>query len=111
MLVKDNYAANLYINMASSVVNRLIFHNPIYANAQMPEIKLDLASRASADLSDISESKKKEFFKIGYLLEKEPREHYRIINRDIYRTLISQEMLNSNKSTIKINNFYVQSIN
>ena len=49
MLARDDYAANRYIHMAGSVVNRILFHNPIYGK-NMPAINIDIATRSSADI-------------------------------------------------------------
>ena len=45
MLAKDDWAANRYFHMAGSVVNRIIFHNPLYQAGNMPSVNIDIATR------------------------------------------------------------------
>lgn len=111
MLVKDDWAANRYFHMASSVVNRLIFHNPLYSGGQMPAIKLDIATRATGDIDKMGNGIKEEFQKQKYKVKKgNNREYYSIMNADIYRTLIAQEMVNSGKINIRIEKLNIKSI-
>lgn len=47
MLANDEWAANRYFHMASTVVNRLIFHNPLYPDGHASSINIDIATRAT----------------------------------------------------------------
>lgn len=113
MLAKDNWAANLYFHMAGTVVNRIIFHNPLYGQGQMPSINIDIATRSTGNVIDMNSDLAEEFKKQGYRLREGNSSDYRfysIMNADIYRTLIAQEMMNSGNISIKIEKMYVKSI-
>ena len=112
MLARDDYAANRYIHMAGSVVNRILFHNPIYGK-NMPAINIDIATRSSADIGQMDEITRREFVKQAYRqneAENSSYKYYSIMNADIYRTLIAQEMVNTGNTNVKIEKLYVRSI-
>lgn len=112
MLAKDDYAANLYVHMAGSIVNRIIFHNPLYSG-QMPPVKIDIATRSSEDIHTMDREKAKQFQNQAYKINKIQNSAYKyfsIMNSDIYRTLIAQEMINSGNTGVKIKEIYVKSI-
>lgn len=110
IFARDNYSVNLYFHMASSVVNRIIFHNPIYSK-QMPPINIDIATRSTGDASKLSSDMKAALKKQGFHIKQGSKsDYYSIMDSDIYRTAIAQEMLISGKHKIKINNFMVSSI-
>ncbi|MGN0424013.1 MAG: hypothetical protein ACI4FY_01730 [Acetatifactor sp.] len=113
MLARDDWAANLYFHMASSVVNRIIFHNPIYRYGKAPSINIDIATRSTGDVDEMDSSLKAEFVKQGYRINEVSdgtHRFYSIMNADIYRTLIAQEMVNSGNVAVKIEKLYVKSI-
>lgn len=113
MLVKDDWAANRYFHMASSVVNRMIFHNPLYATNNMPAISIDIATRSTGDISELDSTLVSEFKKQAYKaneVDSSNFKYYSIMNADIYRTLIAQEMINSGNINIKLEKLYVKSI-
>lgn len=111
MLANDAWAANLYFHMAGSVVNRILFHNPLYIQGAMPPVNIDIASRATGQLDAQQEE---EFRQQGYTKSRDEhgneRNFYSIMNADIYRTLIAQEMVNSEKTTTQIKGLWVRSI-
>ena len=114
-LANDDFAGNRYFHMASTVVNRLIFHDPLYTYQNMPTIDIDLASRVSRNVSLYDEEDAKEFKEGKYQNlntdGNDKHNYYYIMNGDIYRTLIAQEMLTSGRTGIMINKFFVSSIN
>lgn len=113
MLVNDDWAANRYFHMASCVVNRIIFHNPLYSTGAMPGINIDIATRSTGDISELDDGLNKEFQKQAYKpnsVDGSNYKYYSIMNADIYRTIIAQEMLNSGNVNIKIDKLYVKSI-
>lgn len=113
MLAKDDWAANRYFHMAGSVVNRIIFHNPLYPAGHMPSVNIDIATRSTGNVDDLDDDLKDEFIKQAYRLNtagNTNHRYYSIMNADIYRTLIAQEMVNSGNIGIKIEKLYVKSI-
>lgn len=104
-LARDDYAANLYFHMASSVVNRLIFHNPLYSG-KMPSFKIDLATRSTGE---VKKDKTIEFEKLGFR-KHDMYKNYAIMNADIYRAVIAQEMVNCGRTGIQSEGFFVKSI-
>lgn len=109
MLADDNWAANRYFHMASSVVNRIIFHNPLYT----PTINIDIATRSTGNVGSLDNNLVNEFKKQAYRANETDNSDYRyfsIMNADIYRTVIAQEMVNSGNVAVKIDKFYVKSI-
>ena len=108
-MIKDDFASNLYFHMASRAVNRLIFHNPLYD--EMPSLKLDIASRSSSSADTMDKKKSDQYHDLGYerrASKINPNFHYySLMNADIYRTLIAEEMLRSNKN-IKVTSFSVK---
>ena len=113
MLVKDDWAANRYFHMAGSVVNRIIFHNPLYPPGHMPSVNIDIATRSTGNLEELDDELADEFRKQAYLPNEVVNKNYRyysIMNADIYRTLIAQEMVNSGKTSIKIEKLFIKSI-
>lgn len=113
MLANDDWAANRYFHMASSVVNRVVFHNPLYKQGCIPSINIDIATRSTGSVEKMNGDLVNEFKKQAYRVsENENSNHkfYSIMNADIYRTLIAQEMVNSGNVSVKIENLYVRSI-
>lgn len=113
MLARDDYAANRYFHMASSVVNRIIFHNPIY-NGKVPPVNIDIATRSTGNTVQLDEEIRKEFQRQAYreneLKHDAGYTYYSIMNADIYRTIIAQEMVNSGNTSVEIEKIYVRSI-
>lgn len=112
MLARDDWAANRYFHMAGSVVNRIIFHNPLYEYGHMPSINVDIATRSTGAVSELDSSLADEFRMQSYRMQNGAGyDYYSIMNIDIYRALISQEMVNSGKTDLKIDKLNVRSIN
>ena len=113
MLAKDDWAANRYFHMAGSVVNRIIFHNPLYQAGNMPSVNIDIATRSTGSVDELDNGLRDEFIKQAYhpsVVDNSGYRYYSIMNADIYRTLIAQEMVNSGNTNIKIEKLYVKSI-
>lgn len=109
ILADDNFASNRYFHMASSVVNRIIFHNPIYKSNFKPTINLNLATRTTPNLEGLSVN---EYKKQGQNVKNNNGNKFcHIMTSDVYRTLIQQEITNNNKENIKIKDFKTLSIN
>jgi hypothetical protein len=109
-LVRDDQAANRYVHMAWAVVNKIIFHNPIYTE-KVPAINIELATRATGIINEMDLNTQKEFKNLYYKqIQGAGGNHYSVMNSDIYRTLISQEMVNSGKTNVRIERFGVDSI-
>ena len=113
MLANDDWAANRYFHMASSVVNRIIFHNPLYKRGCTPAINIDIATRSTGNIDSMDDNLENQFKKQAYRVNKRDESnytYYSIMNADIYRTLIAQEMVNSDKVYVNIEKLYVRSI-
>ena len=112
MLARDDYAANLYFHMASSVVNRLIFHNPLY-HRNMPSVSVDIATRSTGNVDDMDVVMKEELKSQGYKQREygdNKGRYYSLMNGDVYRTIIAQEMINTGNVNIKIEKLEINSI-
>ncbi|WP_026522721.1 hypothetical protein [Butyrivibrio sp. VCB2001] len=112
-LLRDNYASNLYFHMATSVISRMIFHNPRIDSIR--EVSLDIATRKSEDL-DQNSTRAVEYQRQGYSASQSShgdtgKVYFSISNADIYRTALSEEMLRSGKTSMEISNFKVKPIN
>ena len=119
-LLNDEFASNLYFHMAGRIVNRVIFYNPLYDN--MPELSINAPTRTL-----MAEGiKSQEYREIGYRPVAMPDKGMKpadtsdkpekdnlmaVMNSDIYRTLIAQEMLRNIEKKISISQFKVNSIN
>lgn len=107
---RDDVASNMYYHMASDVVEHLIFHNPLYPN--IGKLNLDIATRQSS-LLDQEESEIYEEF--GYTRNnrddlEEGIKQYSLMNADVFRTILTEQMLNEPKKDISISSYKVRSI-
>ena len=71
----------------------------------MPSVSLDIATRSTGRIEN--SEKKDEYIKLGH---DNNRDFFRVMNSDIYRTLIAQEMVNSGKTNVDIVSFQVRPI-
>ncbi|MCR5156201.1 MAG: hypothetical protein K6C96_05935 [Butyrivibrio sp.] len=112
MLANDDWGANRYFHMASSVVNRLIFHNPLYPAGHAGAINIDIATRSTGSVDQLPADLVDEFKQQAYRESTAGVNHkyYSLMNAEIYRTLIAQEMVNSGNTSVNIDNFFVKSI-
>ncbi len=112
--VKDDFAANRYYHMVSTVVDHLVFNNPLYLNKEMPSVSLDIATRTSEDYSkETGNEKIRQFRQTGYDERKSKEEgkvYFTITSPEIYRTIIAEQALNG-KAKIQIESFNACSIN
>ncbi len=113
ILAKDDYAGNLYFHMAGGLMSRLVFYNPVIG--KVSDIALDIATRTSPDLAP-DDPMVEEYKKLGYqpkkVNEKDPKSpvYFTLTNADIYRSVLSNQMLDSGKTDIVIRDFKVRSI-
>ena len=112
MLVNDDYGANRYIHMAGSIVNRVLFHNPLYPAGRMPAADIDIATRSAGDENEINSELKEEFNDLRYTPKESLSGHkyYSVMDADIYRTLIAQEIVNTGYTSSRINSLNVKAI-
>lgn len=114
ILVREDYAGNLYVHMAEEIVERLIFHNPVLEIRG--RILLDLATRMAVVQGEEAEIKAREYQKLGYKERKDLSEKYTnkrffpLTNADIYRTAIEREMLDTGRHEIQLDRVRVHSI-
>lgn len=124
VFTSDNQASTLYFHMASSIVNRIICHNPIYSRNHKLNFYVDLPSRVTAAANDLG-NKRAEYEKAGYsalqsgtaksntnmgLFSYESKQRYSVANKDIYRSIISYELDKCNNPNVKVVYFDVDSI-
>lgn len=109
ILVRDDYASNLYFNMADEIVSRLLFHNPIIGDVH--DVSIDIATRSSATLRE-TDKLFSEYKEIGYRKIKRGNGifSFSLTNADVYRTIIADEITASGKTEINIDSFRVSSI-
>ncbi len=109
-LVNDEKGSNLYFHMATEVVNRMLFHNPVIDNVR--EISVNIATRRTDDLQANS-VESAEYIQLGYIPQPSANNNtvnFRVANADIYRSVISREMLEMGKTYLSIDDFLVTSI-
>lgn len=107
---RDDYASNLYFHMANQLISKLVFHNPLIEN--IDDIWLDIATRTSANF-DKNDPICEEYNKLKYqgtLSSDKKSIYYKLTNADIYRSVISKEMVDTGKTNLTISNFRVRSI-
>lgn len=112
ILVREDYASNLYVRMAEEIVERIVFHNPVIENIE--NVRFDLATRRVVLTGEDRNVKAEEYLALGY---KEDQAHsdsqkrtFLLTNGDIYRTALEREMLDSGKNEIHVNRIGVKSI-
>lgn len=115
ILLKDNYASNLYFHMAEAVVHRIIMNNPFYDDAEKITFNIDLASRSTELIDKMSDEKREEYKKQGFKEKKvgdteNENSLYTVMNEDMYRTLIADELSCGRYKNIVIDKFSTRSI-
>ena len=114
ILVREDYASNLYVHMAEEIVERLIFHNPVFE--VRGRILLDLATRMAVVQGENADMRAREYQALGYKERRDLSERYRnkrffpLTNADIYRTAVEREMLDTGKREIQLDRVRVHSI-
>lgn len=105
----DETASNTYYHMASEVVEHIIFHNPLYPNGM--QLRLDIATRQSGMLT---EEEAKVYKEMGARkndnTSTEEQVQFSIMNADVFRTILTEQMLNERSNKVEINQFKVKSI-
>lgn len=128
---KDGIASNIYFHMASETVSRLVFHNPLYQNETT--FNFEIATRESADISrehveeyaaqgfkmntamknkkekKVSQAGMADALKIAGCMISE-KNHFSLMNADVFRTILTEQMLTDRKKNLSIANFKVESM-
>lgn len=121
---KDDYASNLYFHMASEVINRVVFQNPLVQKES--EFNLLIATRSSGNIERGSELDR-QYKKLGYECTKRIRDkegnmvdltldngklaaYYQLTNIDIYRTIVDQYLMGRNENDISVGGVKSESI-
>lgn len=117
-LLREENISNLYINMAYSLLSRLAFHNPF--NLDIETIKFDLATR-TVKVKKNDDLLNRKYTDAGYKQyrfnqESRPKDikdynYYQIIDEHDYRSMISQKIIELNRTNLEINSLGVRSIN
>lgn len=68
IVVREDYASNLYMHMAENIVERLIFHNPVVN--EINRVHLELATRVVKVKGPDKDKKSKEYRRLGYIEDK-----------------------------------------
>ncbi|MCR4654890.1 MAG: hypothetical protein K5770_01450 [Lachnospiraceae bacterium] len=111
---RDGIASNIYFHMVSEAVEHFIFHNPYFPEAG--KFKLDIAKRESPD---IDEDAKNVYLEQGFIekstdknaFTKEiDRVHFSLLNADVFRTILSEQMIADGKKSIQIHSMNMISV-
>ena len=119
MLVNDEYASNLYMNMAYSTVSRLVFHNPF--DLHVSKIKFDLATRLVPVKASDKELCKK-YINLGYkdfdfknstpeANKNNDTRFFQVANDYNYRAALDRKLLETNRLDLEIEDFSVMNLN
>lgn len=109
VFVNDNAASNLYVHMASNVVNRAIFYNPMF-DTRKEDVYVDIATRSSASIFDMSDEERITFEMQGVKTMAGGSSQYRITDDSIYKTIIAKEMLDKNITDVRLKKFRVSAM-
>lgn len=109
-IIKDSYASNLYMNMAYSMVSRLVFHNPL--DLEIKKVNFELPTR-KLGVDDLSAEGKKEFQKLG---QKERKTDsganvYHIADESNYKAAIVRKVSELGRYDLQVHQLSVDSIN
>ena len=102
---RDGVASNLYFHMASEAVEHFVFHNPIYP--QGGNFKLDIATRISSEIDD---NMLEPYIMQGLNPAKTKGNQFFLTNADVFRTILTEQMMGDKKKDIQISSFMVNSI-
>lgn len=118
-LINDGYASNLYVNMAYSIVSRLVFHNPY--NLHVTKVKFDLATRL-VPVKASDQELCRNYLSLGYKDYKfDPNRapadykngtmrYFQVANDSNYRTALDLKLLETNRLDLESDWFSVRSI-
>lgn len=114
MLAREDYGSNLYIHMAEDVIERLIFHNPVIAS--IDHVHLELATRRVVLEGEDCNERAEQYQRLGYQEDRDPehlvpgRRIFCLTNKDVYRTAIQREMMDTEQKYIQFDAIGVRSI-
>ena len=109
-IIKDSYASNLYMNMAYSMVSRLVFHNPL--DLEIKKVNFELPTR-KLGVDDLSAEGKKEFQKLGQKERKTDSgaKVYHIADESNYKSAIVRKVSELGRYDLQVHQLSVDSIN
>lgn len=111
-IIEDGYASNLYMNMAYSMVSRLVFHNPL--DLEIDKVKFELATRIIMVPNGDKEAKL-EYERLGYKKDEEKsgngKTAYQVANESNYRAAILRKVSELKRYNLQVENLSVNSIN
>ena len=111
-IIKDSYASNLYMNMAYSMVSRLVFHNPL--NLEINRVNFELATRMIMVPNSDREAKQA-YERLGYKVDVEKsgngKTAYQVANESNYRAAILRKVSELKRYDLQVENLSVNSIN
>ena len=117
-LLNDTHLSNLYMNMAHSLVSRLAFHNVFSLNPD--KVRFDLATR-TIHVDKNNDDVIKKFRNLGYKEDlpkssnrkkkgNEKFVYYKVANENDYRAMITQKLVELNRTNFKVDRLTVRSI-
>ena len=108
-IIKDTHASNLYMNMAYSIVSRLVFHNPF--DLDVKKVTFELATRI-IEIPTTDQEARNAYEQLGYkeLEIRNGNRVYQVANESNYRTAILRKIVELNKYDLQVENFSVNSI-
>lgn len=109
-IIKDSYASNLYMNMAYSIVSRLVFHNPL--DLEINKVKFELPTR-KLGVENITEIEKKEYQRVGHKERKTDSgaKVYHIADESNYKAAIVRKVSELGRYDLQVHQLSVDSIN
>lgn len=112
-LIREDYGGNLYLHMVEDVIERVIFHNPVFD--KIDHIKLVLPTRRAVFMED-QEGKEEEYIRLNHRevkIEEEQKQgkiSFNLTNADVFRTVIGREMMDTEQTNIRIEGIDVKPI-
>ena len=99
ILIKDDYASNLYIHMAEEILEEILLYNPFIDHIH--EVYFDLPTRMALPEGDYKKKQYKNLDHMDYQRlnsDAEKGKKYQIGNADIYRTAIEMMLKNAEEN-------------
>ena len=111
-IIEDGYASNLYMNMAYSIVSRLVFHNPL--DLDINKVNFELATRITM-VSNGDKESILQYERLGFKRDEEKSKNgkiaYQVANESNYRAAILRKVSELKRYDLQVENLSVRSIN
>lgn len=109
-IIKDDYASNLYMNMAYSIVSRLVFHNPL--DLEIKKVTFELPTR-KVEVPKAMTPEKVQYQRLGYKEHtvKSGNKVYQVANDSNYKAAIVRKVSELGRYDLQVDQLLVDSIN